>query len=151
MAICLLAINQLAAQDKTLKALELDGGIAWLNTAGPLKLADLRGKVVILDFWTFCCINCIHILPDLEKLEKKYPNELVVIGVHSAKFNAEKETKNIREAILRYHIEHPVVNDANHKIWNAYGVRSWPTFWVIDPEGNLVGQTAGEGKLDLLD
>ncbi|MFO0813063.1 MAG: thioredoxin-like domain-containing protein [Gemmatales bacterium] len=150
-AICLLAINQLAAQDKTLKALELDGGIAWLNTAGPLKLADLRGKVVILDFWTFCCINCIHILPDLEKLEKKYPNELVVIGVHSAKFNAEKETKNIREAILRYHIEHPVVNDANHKIWNAYGVRSWPTFWVIDPEGNLVGQTAGEGKLDLLD
>ncbi len=138
-------------QDRNpVKAPELAGG-DWLNTAGPLKLEDLRGKVVLLDFWTFCCINCIHILPDLEKLEKKYPNELVVIGVHSAKFQAEKETKNIREAILRYHIEHPVVNDADHKIWNSYGVRSWPTFWLIDPEGNVVGQTSGEGKLEILD
>ena len=71
---------------------------AWLNTAGPLKLNDLKGKVVLLDFWTFCCINCIHILPDLAKLEKKYENELVVIGVHSAKFDNEKETENIRKA-----------------------------------------------------
>src|SRR4029078_9497060 len=133
-----------------MKAPELEGK-AWLNTAGPLKLADLRSKVVLLNFWTFCCINCIHILPDLEKLEKKYPNELVVIGVHSAKFQAEKETNNIREAILRYNIEHPVVNDSDHKIWNAFGVSSWPTFWLIDPEGNLVGYTAGEGRLDVLD
>ncbi|MBL8823917.1 MAG: redoxin domain-containing protein [Planctomycetia bacterium] len=139
-------------QDKAVrKAPELEGGTAWLNTAGPLKLADLRGKVVLLDFWTYCCINCIHILPDLERLEKKYPNELVVIGVHSAKFNTEKDTNNIREAILRYHIEHPVVNDANHKIWNAYGVNSWPTFWLIDPEGNAVGWVAGEGNLEKLD
>jgi len=133
------------------KAPELEGGVAWLNTTGPLKMADLRGKVVLLDFWTYCCINCIHILPDLERLEKKYPNELVVIGVHSAKFHAEKDTGNIREAVLRYHIEHPVVNDAEHKIWNAYGVNSWPTFWLIDPEGNLVGQTSSEGQYDLLD
>ena len=133
------------------KAPELEGGVAWLNTTGPLKMADLRGKIVLLDFWTFCCINCIHILPDLERLEKKYPNELVVIGVHSAKFNAEKETNNVREAVLRYHIEHPVVNDADHRIWNAYGVNSWPTFWLIDPEGNIVGQTSSEGQYDLLD
>jgi thiol-disulfide isomerase/thioredoxin len=133
-----------------IKAPELDGG-DWLNTSGPLKLEDLRGKVVLLDFWTYCCINCIHILPDLEKLEKKYPNELVVIGVHSAKFLAERETGNIREAILRYHIEHPVVNDANHRIWQSYGVTSWPTFWLIDPEGHLVGFASGEGRLDLLD
>ena len=133
------------------KAPELEGGVAWLNTTGPLKMADLRGKIVLLDFWTFCCINCIHILPDLERLEKKYPNELVVIGVHSAKFNAEKETSNVREAVLRYHIEHPVVNDADHRIWNAYGVNSWPTFWLIDPEGNIVGQTSSEGQYDLLD
>lgn len=138
-------------QESVRKAPELDGGVAWLNTSGPLKLADLRGKVVLLDFWTFCCINCIHILPDLEKLEKKYPNELVVIGVHSAKFPAEKETRNIREAILRYHIEHPVVNDANLRIWSAYGVKSWPTFWVIDPEGNAVGWVSGEGNLQKLD
>jgi thiol-disulfide isomerase/thioredoxin len=137
-------------QDKVMKAPELEG-TDWLNTAGPLKIEDLRGKVVLLDFWTFCCINCIHILPDLEALEKKYPNELVVIGVHSAKFNAEKETRNIREAVLRYNIQHPVVNDANHNIWNHYGVTAWPTFWLIDPEGNLVGYTQSEGQLPLLD
>lgn len=131
---------------------ELAGGVAWLNTAGPLSLhKDLKGKVVILDFWTLCCINCIHILPDLAKLEKKYPNELVVVGVHSPKFDSEKETKNIKQAVLRYEIAHPVVNDADRKIWDAYGAQSWPTFVVIDPEGKLVGMTAGEGNLDILD
>src|SRR5436190_298690 len=128
-----ISLQERAAQ----KAPELEGGVAWLNTTGPLKMADLRGKIVLLDFWTFCCINCIHILPDLERLEKKYPNQLVVIGVHSAKFNAEKQSKNIREAILRYNIEHPVVNDANHAIWSAYNARGWPTSWLVDPEGNL--------------
>ena len=130
---------------------DLDGGVAWLNTAGPLKLKDLKGKVVLLDFWTLCCINCIHILPDLAKLEKKYPNELVVIGVHSAKFDSEKETKNIRKAVLRYEIAHPVVNDAGHKIWERYRISSWPSFALIDPEGKYLGQTSGEGNYDLLD
>lgn len=129
----------------------LDGGTAWLNTAGPIKLADLKGKIVILDFWTFCCINCIHILPDLAKLEKKYEKELVVIGVHSAKFENEKVTENIRKAMLRYQIAHPVVNDADHKIWDAYNVNSWPTLVVIDPEGHVVGATSGEGKYEILD
>src|SRR5689334_1419261 len=95
-----------------LQAPELTGGVAWLNTAGPLRLRDLRGKVVLLDFWTYCCINCIHTLPDLARLEKKYANQLVVIGVHSAKFDQEKDSENIRKAILRYEIAHPVVNDA---------------------------------------
>jgi thiol-disulfide isomerase/thioredoxin len=130
---------------------ELDGGVAWLNTAGPLKLKDLRGKVVLLDFWTYCCINCMHVMPDLEKLEKKYANELVVIGVHSAKFDNEKDSENIRKAILRYEIAHPVVNDANQKLWDAYNVHSWPTFFLIDPEGNNLGQAAGEGQFELLD
>src|SRR5437867_7861111 len=83
---------------KTIPAPDLDGGIAWLNTGGPLALKDLKGKVVLLDFWTLCCINCMHCLPDLHKLEKKYANELVVIGVHSPKFESEKETKSIRKA-----------------------------------------------------
>ena len=134
------------------KAPELSGGVAWLNTAGPISLKqDLKGKVVILDFWTLCCINCIHTLPDLAKLEKKYPNELVIIGVHSPKFENEKETKSIRKAILRYEIKHPVVNDANQKIWDAYGANSWPTLAVIDPEGNYIGSTSGEGNFELLD
>lgn len=131
--------------------LDLDGGVAWLNTAGPLTAKDLKGKVVILDFWTLCCINCIHILPDLAKLEKKYPNELVVIGVHSAKFENEKDTKSIRKAILRYEIAHPVVNDADHKIWDRYSVNSWPTFAVFDPAGKLVGVTSGEGQYEVLE
>lgn len=131
---------------------ELAGGVAWLNTAGPLSLQkDLKGKVVLLDFWTLCCINCIHILPDLARLEKKYANELVVVGVHSPKFDNEKDTKSIRKAVLRYEIAHPVVNDADRKIWDAYGVQSWPSFALIDPEGKLVGMTSGEGNYDLLD
>lgn len=134
-----------------IKAPELEGGVAWLNTAGPLLLRDLRGKVVLLDFWTLCCINCIHTLPDLARLEKKYPNELVVIGVHSAKFENEKNSESIRKAILRYEIAHPVVNDANMRIWRTYGVRSWPTLVLIDPEGYYVGYVSGEGNYDILD
>jgi DNA-binding beta-propeller fold protein YncE len=130
---------------------ELDGGVAWLNTAGPIKLKDLRGKIVVLDFWTFCCINCIHTLPDLAKLEKKYANELVVIGVHSAKFDGEKDSDAIRKAILRYEISHPVVNDAHQVIWNAYDAHSWPTLVLIDPEGNLVAEGSGEGLYEALD
>jgi thiol-disulfide isomerase/thioredoxin len=135
----------------TVKAPELDGGVAWLNTDQPIKLKDLRGKIVVLDFWTLCCINCIHTLPDLAKLEKKYENEVVVIGVHSAKFDNEKETQSIRKAILRYEITHPVVNDADMKIWNRYDIHSWPTLCLIDPEGNFVGKAGGEGNYDVLD
>jgi len=136
---------------KLMKAPELEGGTAWLNTGKPLSLKDLRGKVVLLDFWTLCCINCIHVMPDIEKLEKKYANELVVIGVHSAKFENEKNSESIRKAILRYGLRHPVVNDADQKIWNAYDCSSWPTLVLIDPEGNFLGQTTGEGKYELLD
>ncbi len=132
-------------------AVELEGGVEWLNAAGPITLKELRGKVVILDFWTFCCINCMHVLPDLEFLEKKYGKELVVIGVHSAKFDNEKETGNIRKAILRYEIEHPVINDANMVVWRKFGVRAWPTLVLIDPEGFYCGYVSGEGQRELLD
>jgi thiol-disulfide isomerase/thioredoxin len=130
------------------KAPELSGGVGWLNTSHPITLKELHGKFVLLDFWTFCCINCMHIIPDLKKLETKFPDDLVVIGVHSAKFDNEKDSGNIREAILRYGIEHPVVNDANFKIWNAFAVHSWPTLVLIDPDGNIAAQFAGEGNYD---
>jgi thiol-disulfide isomerase/thioredoxin len=136
---------------RLMKAPELDGGVAWLNTGKPLTLKELKGKVVLLDFWTLCCINCIHIMPDLARLEKKYANELVVIGVHSAKFENEKNSESIRKALLRYDIRHPVVNDADQKIWEAYECNSWPTLVLIDPEGNYLGKTSGEGKYELLD
>jgi sugar lactone lactonase YvrE/thiol-disulfide isomerase/thioredoxin len=133
------------------RAPELEGGRGWLNTGGPLSLAALRGKVVLLDFWTYGCVNCMHVIPDLKRLEEKYPAELVVIGVHSAKFDNEKETENIRRVILRYGLEHPVVNDADFRIWNAYAVRAWPTQVLIDTAGYVVGRVAGEGHYDVLD
>src|SRR2546430_13434607 len=123
---------------------ELSGGRGWLNTDKPLSLSALKGKVVLLDFWTYGCINCMHIIPDLKRLEKKYPNELVVIGVHSAKFENEKDTENIRRIILRYEIEHPIVNDAEFKIWKAYAVDAWPTRYLIDPAGYVIGRLSGE-------
>lgn len=126
------------------KAPSLEGGVGWINTAGPLDLKDLRGKFVLLDFWTYCCINCMHILPELKKLEHKYPNEIVVIGVHTAKFDTEKDSQNITEAVLRYEIEHPVVNDANYTIWQKFEVNSWPSLRVIDPEGYIFAMHSGE-------
>ncbi|HEX8354822.1 MAG TPA: thioredoxin-like domain-containing protein [Pyrinomonadaceae bacterium] len=133
------------------RAPELEGGRGWLNTDKPLSLAGLRGKVVLLDFWTYGCVNCMHVIPDLKRLEEKYPTELVIIGVHSAKFENEKETENIRRIVLRYGVEHPVVNDADFRIWNAYAVRAWPTQVLIDPAGYVVGQAAGEGNYDVID
>lgn len=130
---------------------ELDGGTEWLNTTGPISMKELRGKIVLLDFWTYCCINCMHILPDLKYLEQKYPNQLVVIGVHHPKFDNEHDTDNIREAILRYEIEHPVVNDTNGKIGQNFGFSSWPTLVLIDPEGKYVGHQPGEGNRELFD
>ncbi len=147
----LAAAEAKAKKGETIPAPELDGGTAWLNTAQPIKLKDLKGKIVLLDFWTLCCINCIHTLPDLAKLEKKYPKELVVIGVHTAKFDNEKDTASIRKAILRYEITHPVVNDAEQKIWEAYAVRSWPTLVLIDPEGNFYKRGSGEGLYEAVD
>ena len=129
----------------------LEGGVDWLNVAGPIHLEDLRGKIVLLDFWTYCCINCHHILPDLKALEAKYPNELVVIGVHTAKFDAEKDTDNIRKKVAEYRIEHPVINDANQVLWNRFGVSSWPTLVLIDAQGRYFGAVAGEGKTDQVD
>src|SRR4029079_4326672 len=101
---------------------EFPQDVKWFNTSKPLKKADLKGKFVLLDFWTYCCINCMHILPELKKLEQQFANNLVVIGVHSAKFETEKDTDNIRQAILRYKIEHPVINDPDHKVWNNFDV-----------------------------
>lgn len=133
------------------RAPELNGGISWLNTEKPLSLQALKGKIVMLDFWTYGCINCIHIIPDLKKLEARYPNNLVVIGVHSAKFENEGETENIRKIILRYELEHPVVNDADYNIWNQYAVRAYPTRILISPDGYIIGNYVGEGYFEEID
>lgn len=142
----------MSAQDRArVRAPEIQGGRGWLNTDRALSLAALKGKIVLLDFWTYGCINCIHIIPDLKKLETKYANQLVVIGVHSAKFQNEKETENIRRIILRYEIEHPVYNDSEYAVWSSYGVHAWPTQILIDPAGYVVGAASGEGNYDIID
>ena len=126
----------------------LEGAVAWLNVASPIAIAQLRGKVVILDFWTYGCINCMHILRDLKTLETRFPDELVVIGVHSPKFTNEQDNDNLKRILVRYEIEHPVANDADHHIWRRYGVQAWPTRVIIDPAGNIVGTAMGEGNLE---
>jgi DNA-binding beta-propeller fold protein YncE len=123
----------------------------WLNTDRPLRMADLRGKVVVLDFWTYGCINCQHVIPELKRLEAKYADELVVIGVHSAKFEHERDTDNIRQIVLRYELEHPVANDRDFAVWDSYAVRAWPTLVVVDPAGRIVGQRSGEGIYETFD
>jgi DNA-binding beta-propeller fold protein YncE len=129
----------------TTPAPEFPDGLEWLNVERPLSLAELRGKLVLLDFWTYGCINCIHIIPDLKRLEAEYADELVVIGVHSAKFANEGDTENIRDIIRRYGLEHPVVNDSDFAVWRDWGANAWPTVVLIDPAGNIVGGHAGEG------
>ncbi len=124
---------------------EFPPGLTWLNTATPLTLKALRGKVVVLDFWTYGCINCMHDFPWIERLEKDFPDTLVVIGVHSAKFTEEGNTRNIREIVLRYGIDYPVVNDSHFQVWKEWGVNAWPTLAIVDPAGNVVTERAGEG------
>ena len=125
-------------------------GLDWLNVPAPLNWSDLRGKIVILDFWTYGCINCIHMIPVLERLEQKYADELVVIGVHSAKFANEGQTENIRQIVQRYEIHHPVINDHQFQVWGQwrpYGVNAWPTFAAIDPRGNILAVQARRNPL----
>jgi thiol-disulfide isomerase/thioredoxin/sugar lactone lactonase YvrE len=140
-----------AAPDRPeLMAPEFPDGLEWINVAAPLRLSDLRGKVVLLDFWTYGCINCLHIIPDLERLEEEFREELVVIGVHSAKFEAEGSTEAIEDVVARYDIRHPVVNDKDFEVWRAYGARAWPTIWLIHPDGTLVGRMEGEGVYEVV-
>ena len=134
------------------KAADFPPGFFWLNAARPLSLADLKGQIVVLDFWTYCCINCMHTLPTLEWIEEKYRGQPVaVLGVHSAKFDNEQQAANIQEAVGRYEISHPVIVDKEMKIWHAYRVTAWPTVIIIDPKGNVVYHQAGEAQRDELD
>ncbi|WP_062013216.1 NHL domain-containing thioredoxin family protein [Streptomyces hygroscopicus] len=128
------------------RAPELIGRGGWLNTGGnALTLADLRGRVVILDFWTFCCVNCLHVLDELRELEEKHRDTVVIIGVHSPKFVHEAEHQAVVDAVERYEVHHPVLDDPELATWKSYAVRAWPTLVVIDPEGYVVAQHAGEG------
>ena len=133
-------------QGVRVRAPEFPAG-SWFNTVEPLSLKGLRGKLVLLDFWTFCCANCLHVIDELRQLEAGYPDELVIIGVHSPKFDHEKSDRAVEAAAARYGVEHPVFNDPELTLWRQYAVRAWPTLVLIDPDGYLVAQAAGEGQI----
>ncbi|MDQ0749864.1 thiol-disulfide isomerase/thioredoxin [Streptomyces africanus] len=145
-------MNHSAPRRARVRAPELTGKGGWLNTGGQqYTLADLRGRIVILDFWTFCCINCLHVLDELRELEDKHRDTVVVIGVHSPKFVHEAEHRAVVDAVERYGVEHPVLDDPELATWKQYAVRAWPTLVVIDPEGYVVAQHAGEGHVHAIE
>ncbi len=111
---------------------------------------ELKGKVVLLDFWTYGCINCMHNFPYLKLLQEEFPNELAIIGVHSAKFLQEGQTENIRNIVLRYDLTHPIVNDSEFQVFTMWGANAWPTLVLVDPAGNVVGGLSGEGFYDVM-
>lgn len=126
------------------RAPDFPAGLDWINSDHPLHISEFKGRIVILHFWTFCCINCMHALAQLRELELAFPNELSVVSVHSPKFAREKFTGSVRDAVLRYGIAHPVVNDRGTRLWQEYAIKAWPTLVFIDPENRVIGNFEGE-------
>lgn len=125
----------------------------WFNSAPISMHRDLRGKIVLLDFWTYCCINCLHVIPDIEFLQNKFKgeNSIVFLGSHSAKFVNEKGPEKVRDAILKYDIKHPVINDDKMIVWKNFERRSWPGLVVLSPELVPILILSGEGHRHVLD
>ncbi|XP_065212797.1 NHL repeat-containing protein 2 isoform X2 [Planococcus citri] len=146
-------LERVLKDESSIKAKEFPADAEWINTNSPLSLhKDLKGKLVLLDFFTYCCINCMHVLPDLKILEDKFSIEsgFVVVGVHYAKFKNEKQTGNIVSAVKRYGISHPVINDCNGIMWDNFNVNCWPSLVLIGPNGTILLVLHGEGHLDFL-
>jgi thiol-disulfide isomerase/thioredoxin len=127
------------------RAPELEGAGGFIGTAGHLTLAALRGRVVLLDFWTQSCINCVHVLAELRELERQFGDNLLVIGIHSPKFPHEHDHESVVRAVERLEITHPVLDDPELRTWGAYAVSAWPTLVLVDPEGYIAHQVSGEG------
>jgi Thiol-disulfide isomerase and thioredoxins len=125
-------------------------GQVWFNVQYPLTLDELRGRLIVLDFWTACCVNCLHVLPILDRLKQYFGDRVVVISVHSPKYPAERDPKCLAYAIDRLGIRNPVVHDPNMCLWRAYGITAWPTLVFIDPDSNIVGELQGEPIADRL-
>jgi thiol-disulfide isomerase/thioredoxin len=124
----------------------LPPALEWINTDQPLSLDALRGRVVLVNFWTFDCVNCINLLPDLRYFENKYHDGVSVIGIHAPKYDYQRQGAAVLKAVNRHHIRHPVASDPGYLAWQAYGVQSWPTLAVIDAQGQLAALLPGEGR-----
>src|SRR4051794_15331735 len=126
------------------RAPELDGSGGWIGV-DELSLAALRGKIVLLDFWTLACVNCQRVVEELRGLERRFADVLAVVGVHSPKFPHEHAHDAVRAAVARHRIEHPVLDDPAMTMWDRYAVRAWPTLVVVDAEGRVALTVSGEG------
>lgn len=126
------------------------GAGGWLNVTRPLTAADMKDRVILLDFWTYGCINCQNIVPDLEYLEQTYDDRLLVIGVHSAKFEAEQGNDRILAAAQRFGLKHPVINDSDYAIWKKFDIKAWPTLVLLDGTGAEISRYVGEGHRSAL-
>lgn len=125
---------------------EFTGIETWLNSE-PLTMSALRGKVVLVDFWTYTCINCIRTLPYVKSWHQKYKDQgLVVVGVHTPEFSFERPTANVRTAIARFGITYPVAQDNQYATWEAYRNMYWPAFYLIDKRGEVIYSHFGEGR-----
>jgi thiol-disulfide isomerase/thioredoxin len=121
----------------------------WLNVDQPLQLADLRGKVVLLEMWTFGCINCQHVMPSLKGWHEKYSAQgLVIIGNHYPEFSYEADLDNLKQAIERFELPYAVAQDNDGATWSAYANRYWPALYLIDKKGHIRYKTIGEGAYD---
>jgi cytochrome c biogenesis protein CcdA/thiol-disulfide isomerase/thioredoxin len=128
---------------------EFTGVNKWLNTEKELTLSELKGKVVLVDFWTYTCINCIRTLPHVTSWYEKYKDQgFVIVGVHTPEFEFEKKTENVQEAIKQYNITYPVAQDNDFETWNAYNNRYWPAHYLIDAQGNVREIHEGEGNYE---
>ena len=124
---------------------EFTGISTWLNS-DPLTIQKLRGKVVLVDFWTYTCINCINTLPYVKSWNQKYKDQgLVVVGVHTPEYPFERDTDNVKTAIKRFGITYPVAQDNQYATWTAYDNQYWPAFYLIDKKGQVVYTHFGEG------
>lgn len=126
------------------RAPELRGSGAWVEPVA-FSLEDLRGRIVLLDFWTSCCANCLHVLEELRGLERRFADVLTVIGIHTPKFPHERDPDAVADAVARHRLEHPVLHDPDAVLWDAYGVRAWPTLVLIDATGRVAATLSGEG------
>lgn len=133
---------------QTQKAPDFNGGTKWLNTDQPLSLAtNLKGKVVLVDFWTYSCVNCVRTFPYLRKWYQTYKDkDFMIVGVHSPEFEFEKKTENVLMALQDYDLQYPVVQDNEFAIWQAYGNKYWPAHYLIDKDGYIRYLHFGEGK-----
>lgn len=123
---------------------EFPEDVRWLNVREPLRMEDLRGRVVLLFFWASCCINSQHVFPDLKRLLAAHAPELAVIAVHSPRFTAERDVRTLRNALARHHIDYPVIDDRDMAVWRAWRIRAWPTVVLVAPGGEVLGRRTGE-------